>query len=113
MGHGKPRKFRTPSNQYVVETKERIRRLAFQAALSPQEELLPIATGDQSLRIGIPKEIALQERRVALDPDAVGLLVAHGHEVVVETGAGRTRNSTDTDYSEAGARIAAGRTIGL
>ena len=33
-------------------------------------------------------------------------LVAHGHEVVVETGAGRHAQFTDTDYSEAGARIA-------
>ena len=88
-----------------METKERIRRLAFQAALSPQEELLAVQTGEHSLRIGIPKEIALQERRVALDPDAVGLLVAHGHEVVVETGAGLHAQFTDADYSEAGARI--------
>ena len=89
-----------------METKERIRRLAFQAALSPQEELLSVPTGEQSLRIGIPKEIVLQERRVALDPDAVGLLVANGHEVVVETGAGRHAQFSDADYSEAGARIA-------
>lgn len=88
-----------------METKERIRRLAFQAALSPQEELLAVQTGEHSLRIGIPREIALQERRVALDPDAVGLLVAHGHDVVVETGAGLHAQFTDADYSEAGARI--------
>ena len=71
-----------------METKERIRQLAFQAALSPQEKALKLPTSDQSLRVGIPKEVVLQERRVALDPDAVGVLVAHGHEVVVETGAG-------------------------
>jgi len=89
-----------------VETKERIRRLAFQAALSPQEEQLAVHKHEQSLRIGIPKEMVLQERRVALDPDAVGLLVAHGHEVVVETGAGVHAQFSDADYSEAGARIA-------
>ncbi|MEC7113836.1 MAG: alanine dehydrogenase, partial [Bacteroidota bacterium] len=89
-----------------METKERIRRLAFQAALSPQEEQLALRTHEQSLRIGIPKEMALQERRVALDPDAVGLLVAHGHDVVVETGAGVHAQFSDADYSEAGARIA-------
>jgi len=89
-----------------VETKERIRRLAFQAALSPQEEMLAVPTGEQALRIGIPKEIVLQERRVALDPDAVGLLVAHGHDVVVETGAGKHAQFSDSDYSEAGALIA-------
>jgi alanine dehydrogenase len=89
-----------------VETKERIRRLALQAALSPQEQQLAVPTNEQSLRIGIPKEMVLQERRVALDPDAVGLLVAHGHNVVVETGAGVHAQFTDADYSEAGARIA-------
>ena len=89
-----------------METKERIRRLAFQAALSTQEELLAVPTGEHSLCIGIPKEIVLQERRVALDPDAVGLLVANGHEVVVETGAGVHAQFTDAAYSEAGARIA-------
>ena len=89
-----------------METKERIRSLAFQAALSPQEQQLPLPSSEQSLRIGIPKEMVLQERRVALDPDAVGLLVAHGHEVVVETGAGLRAQFTDADYSEAGARIA-------
>ena len=88
----------------TVETKERIRRLAFQAALSPQEEQLALRTHEQSLRIGIPKEMALQERRVALDPDAVGLLVAHGHEAVVETGAGVHAQFLIADYSEAGAR---------
>ena len=89
-----------------METKERIRRLALQAALSPQEQQLAVPTNEQSLRIGIPKEMVLQERRVALDPDAVGLLVAHGHNVVVETGAGVHAQFTDADYSEAGARIA-------
>ena len=89
-----------------METKERIRQLAFQAALSPQEETLLLPTSEESLRIGIPKEIVLQERRVALDPDAVGVLVAHGHEVVVETGAGVHAQFSDADYSEAGARIA-------
>ena len=93
-------------NRSAVETKERIRQLAFQAALSPQEETLQVPTSDQSLSIGIPKEIVLQERRVALDPDAVGVLVAHGHEVVVETGAGVHAQFSDADYSEAGARIA-------
>ncbi len=92
--------------QTAVETKERIRSLAFQASLSPQEQQLAIPTSEESLRIGIPKEMVLQERRVALDPDAVGLLVAHGHEVVVQTGAGVRAQFSDADYSEAGARIA-------
>lgn len=86
-------------------TKESIRRLAVKAAILPQEEMLALDVRNQSLRIGIPKEIALKERRVALDPDAVGLLVAHGHRVVVQSEAGVHANFTDTDYNEVGAEI--------
>jgi alanine dehydrogenase len=90
----------------VETTKESIRILAVKAAILPQEEMLEVGTRNESLRIGIPKEVALKERRVALDPDAVGLLVAHGHRVVVETDAGVHAHFTDTDYSESGAEIA-------
>ncbi|MBI3143047.1 MAG: alanine dehydrogenase [Bacteroidetes bacterium] len=57
------------------------------------------------LRIGVPKEIAVQENRIALTPQAVHLLVAHGHEVWVETGAGLNSKFTDHDFSEAGALV--------
>jgi alanine dehydrogenase len=57
------------------------------------------------LHIGIPKEIAFQENRIALTPDAVGVLVANDHAVVVEHNAGEGSHYTDKDYSEAGARI--------
>ena len=39
------------------------------------------------MRIGVPKEIKAQEHRVGLVPASVKEFVAHGHEVVVETGA--------------------------
>lgn len=55
--------------------------------------------------IGIPKEIALQENRVPLSPAAVALLVNHGYDICVETGAGIAAKFSDNDYSEAGARI--------
>ena len=55
--------------------------------------------------IGIPKEIAFQENRIGLIPDAVGVLVANGHEVMVESGAGAGSRYSDHDYAEAGARI--------
>ena len=42
---------------------------------------------------------------MALVPDAVALLVSNGHDVVVETNAGKAANFTDADYSEAGAKI--------
>jgi alanine dehydrogenase len=77
-----------------------------QSGLMPQEEMLEVQCGDRSLYIGIPKETALQEKRVALVPNSVGLLVANGHRVVVEKGAGNEANFTDKDYSEAGAEMA-------
>jgi alanine dehydrogenase len=43
---------------------------------------------------------------VTLVPDDVALLVNHGHQVLVEVGAGKSANFQDNDYSEAGARIA-------
>jgi alanine dehydrogenase len=82
-----------------------IKSLAKEAALLPQEELLQVLASQEDLTIGIPKEISLQERRVALVPEAVALLVAHGHDVLIEAGAGEKSNFTDIDYSESGARI--------
>ena len=82
-----------------------IKALAKEASLLPQEELLQVLESQDDLVIGIPKEISLQEKRVALVPEAVALLVAHGHEVLVEAGAGLKSNFTDIDYSESGARI--------
>ncbi len=58
--------------------------------------------------IGVPKEIKTLEHRVGLVPSSVKELVAHGHEVVVETGAGAAINFTDRHYEEAGAKIAQG-----
>jgi len=82
-----------------------IKALAKEASLLPKEELLQVLESQDDLIIGIPKEISLQEKRVALVPEAVALLVAHGHEVLVEAGAGEKSNFTDIDYSESGARI--------
>ena len=55
--------------------------------------------------IGVPKETASGERRVALVPDSVKQLMALGPEVVVETGAGTQAGFEDAAYAEAGARI--------
>lgn len=74
-------------------------------SLLPQEEMLEIARKKGKLYIGIPKEIAFQEHRVALVPESVALLINHGHRVVVESGAGKMSNFEDREYSEAGAEI--------
>ena len=71
----------------------------------PQEEMLEIPTKKSKLFIGIPKEISIQEKRVPLVPDAVALLVNHGHRIRVETGVGDAAKFSDTQYSEAGAEI--------
>ena len=72
---------------------------------APQEEMLEVARKKGKLYIGIPKEMAFQENRVPLVPDAVALLVNNGHKIVVEAGAGSAAHFEDTDYSEAGAEI--------
>src|SRR5678815_4692111 len=69
------------------------------------EETLDVKPKGANLNIGIPKETAFQENRVALTPDAVGVLVSNGHEVVIEHNAGEATHFRDKDYSEAGARI--------
>ena len=69
------------------------------------EETLDIKPKGAQLQIGIPKEIAFQENRIALTPDAVSVLISNGHEVTIEHNAGEAAHFADKDYSEAGARI--------
>lgn len=57
------------------------------------------------MRIGVPKETAPGERRVALVPDAVRRLVEKGHEVVVEAGAGEGALCSGAEYEAAGASL--------
>tara|TARA_B100001115_G_scaffold183781_1_gene183759 strand:+ start:6025 stop:7233 length:1209 start_codon:yes stop_codon:yes gene_type:complete len=73
--------------------------------LMPQEEVLEVQKSRQHLQIGIPAETCLQEKRIPLTPDAVNLLVEHGHEVIIETNAGLNAHYSDQDFSEAGAKI--------
>ena len=70
-----------------------------------QEEVLDIKFRTKPLMIGIPKEIAFQENRIGLIPEAVSVLVANGHEVLMEHNAGEGSRYSDMDYSEAGAKI--------
>ncbi len=68
-------------------------------------ETLDIKPSAASLSIAIPKENAFQENRIALTPDAVGILVSNGHRVAVEYKAGEGAHFSDNDYAEAGALI--------
>ncbi|MCA0959651.1 alanine dehydrogenase [Muricauda ruestringensis] len=73
--------------------------------LLPQEETLEIDKQKGELFIGIPKENQYQEKRVCLTPDAVNAITAHGHRVLIESGAGEGANFLDIDYTNAGAEI--------
>jgi alanine dehydrogenase len=58
--------------------------------------------------VGVPREIKDQEGRVSMQPDGVAELVHHGHEVIVESGAGLGAGFEDEEYEAAGARLADG-----
>jgi alanine dehydrogenase len=85
---------------------ETLKSLMKEGSLLPQEEMLAIGRKKGKLMIGIPKETTYQENRVALNPEAVQLLVNNGHRIVVESKAGLPSHYEDVDYSEAGAEIA-------
>jgi alanine dehydrogenase len=57
------------------------------------------------MQIGVPSEIKVEEYRVAATPDGVRELVARGHDVIVERGAGEGSSFSDLDYREAGAAL--------
>lgn len=86
-------------------TEESISTLARQSTLYPQESPALLKKGKKNLFIGLPREVSLQEKRIALTPDAVALLVKNGHQILLEKGAGEGAKFSDIDYSEAGARI--------
>jgi alanine dehydrogenase len=57
------------------------------------------------MKVGVPKEVKNHEYRVAITPTGVHELVTHGHEVVIEKGAGAGSQIGDDDYVAAGAAI--------
>ncbi len=86
--------------------KSEMKRLAQEHLLfHPQEMLVKVQESNKRLVIGLPKEIAYQENRIVLRPESVRVLVANGHEIYIESGAGLPSRYTDKDYSEAGAQI--------
>ena len=59
------------------------------------------------MRIGVPTEIKPSENRVGLTPASVREVSSHGHDVIVQSGAGQAIGLTDDDYQQAGATIVA------
>ena len=89
----------------MVTDPDILKKILAHGGLMPQEEMLEIAKRKGNLNIGIPRETSFQERRVALVPEAVSLLVSNGHQVKIETKSGEGANFSDNEYSEAGAQI--------
>jgi len=79
--------------------------LISKAMLLPQEEMLEVKKRGQKIKIGIPSDFSKVEYRVPLSPQAVDLLVSYGHEILIETNAGKSASYSDKDYREVGAQI--------
>lgn len=77
-----------------------------QIGLKTLEKHLIRSKSKVSLKIGVPKEISNDERRVTLTPGGVSILKANGHEIFIEKGAGEDANFPDREYADAGAEIA-------
>lgn len=71
-----------------------------------RDKLIPRIGREETMLVGVPKEIKVHEYRVGLTPEAVREYVAAGHEVLVETGAGAGIAAADAVYEAAGAAIA-------
>ena len=75
-------------------------------AFMPKEEQLETAVQNRRITIGIAADDQEYEKRVALTPESVNLLVENQNEVIIQKGAGLAAYYTDKDYSEMGAIIA-------
>lgn len=76
-----------------------------QIGIKTLEKRLIKTESNRSLKIGLPKEISNDECRLSLTPGGVSVLVANGHEIFIEQGAGEEANFSDHEYSDAGAVI--------
>lgn len=72
---------------------------------SPQEEMLEVRKKKNSLIIGIPTESGYEENRVALAPEAAGLLTQNGHTLLIESKAGENAFFSDQNYADAGCQL--------
>ncbi|MEA1885808.1 MAG: alanine dehydrogenase [Bacteroidota bacterium] len=88
-----------------MQEKEKKDKYISSTALLPQEELLETGLKKKKISIGIPRESEENEKRVALTPEAVNILVEAGNKVCVQEGSGSGSKYSDKDYSENGALI--------
>ena len=83
-----------------------MRRVAYAAATGGGARRAGFRYRPAAMRIGVAREIKPREYRIALTPAGALELVQHGHEVVIETGAGLGSGFSDEAYTAVGARIA-------
>jgi alanine dehydrogenase len=81
--------------------------IAVEGALRTKERPLVLRSEHNTLRIGIPREMSNEERRVALTPGGVQTLVSNGHQVYIEKDAGALAHFKDQEYANAGADLVA------
>lgn len=93
----------------TAKEKSNENRLISKTMLMPQEEMLEVKKRGQKIKIGIPSDFSKVEYRVPLTPQAVDLLVSYGHEILMETNAGKSASYSDKAYREAGAAIVENR----
>lgn len=77
-----------------------------QIGIQTLEKRLMKSESNISLKIGVPREVSNDERRICLTPGGVSVLVANGHQVFFEQDAGAEANFTDQEFADAGAEIA-------
>lgn len=77
-----------------------------QIGIQTLEKRLMKSESNISLKIGLPREVSNDERRICLTPGGVSVLVANGHEVFIEQDAGAEAHFTDQEFADAGAEIA-------
>ncbi|HSJ66856.1 MAG TPA: alanine dehydrogenase [Anditalea sp.] len=84
---------------------DKMAEVATETGVYPKESVAKVKNSKNSILIGLPKEVAFQEKRVVLTPEAIALLVNNGQRVMVETNAGKYSKFSDKDYSDAGAKV--------
>ncbi len=77
-----------------------------QIGIQTLEKRLMKSQSNISLKIGVPREVSNDERRLCLTPGGVSVLTANGHEVFIEQDAGEEANFTDDEFADADAEIA-------
>ncbi len=76
-----------------------------QIGIKTLEKRLMTSESSVSLKIGLPKEVSVDERRLSLTPGGVSILRANNHEIYVESDAGEDAFFSDEEYADAGAEI--------